>query len=110
MIDLHIVLALVWLHFLADFVLQSDEVARGKSTSNKILLHHVCLYSIPFVFFGIVFALVNGVLHFVTDWYTSRVSSCFWKQEKRHAFFLVVGFDQAVHMSCLFLTYIWLVK
>jgi membrane-bound metal-dependent hydrolase YbcI (DUF457 family) len=96
------------MHFVADFIFQSDTVAKGKSTSNQILAWHVSLYAIPFFWFGWKFAVLNAVLHFITDWFTSRATSWLWQREQRHWFFVTIGFDQAIHMSCLFGTYLWL--
>ena len=62
MINLIDILTLMWLHFFADFVLQSDYVATNKSKNNKILTLHCLIYSIPFLWFGWAFALFNGLL------------------------------------------------
>lgn len=102
-------LVLVWLHFFADFILQTDKIAINKSKDNAILLAHVAIYSLPFFIFGADFALLNMVLHFMVDWCTSRVTSYLWKKQERHWFFVVIGLDQAIHMTCLFLTYLYLV-
>lgn len=110
MIDIGVLLALVWFHFVADFIFQSDWVAKGKSSSNQILFYHVSLYSLPFYLFGWQFALANAGLHFITDWCTSRATSYLWQKGERHWFFVVIGLDQAIHFTCLFLTYLWLVK
>jgi hypothetical protein len=98
-------LAIVWLHFVADFVMQSDRVALNKSRNSVILLWHVLLYGLFFVPFGLMFAVVNSALHFATDFCTSRATSALWKKDQRHWFFVVIGLDQAIHMTCLFVTY-----
>lgn len=105
---LTLMLVLVWLHFVADFVLQSDRVAVGKSGSNKILAEHVLIYSLPFIWLGGGFVAVNAVAHFATDYISSRVTSRLWKEQKRHWFFVVIGVDQAIHLSTLFITYSWM--
>lgn len=105
MIDVTTLLLLVWVHWFADFILQSDRIAINKSSSNNILLWHVTLYGACFVGFGFVFALVNGLLHFATDWCTSRITKKLWIAEQRHWFFVVIGADQAIHMTCLITTY-----
>lgn len=102
---IEILLALVWTHWFADFILQSDRIAINKSSSNQILLLHVVLYGVCFLWAGAAFAIVNAVLHFATDWCTSRVTKRLWLAEQRHWFFVVIGLDQAIHMTCLLGTY-----
>jgi len=104
------VFQLVWAHFVADFILQSDKMAVNKSHSLKWLGIHALVYSLPFIYFGWMYALVNGVMHGVVDSVTSRITSYFWKREMRHWFFVVIGLDQAIHMTCLFLSYQYLFR
>lgn len=99
------IILLVWLHFLADFLLQTDRVAIEKSGNFKTLAFHCWLYSIPLLYFGAAFAAINGVLHFITDFFTSRACSKLYKDGHRHWFFVVIGLDQAIHFTCLLLTY-----
>lgn len=108
MISLFTICLLILVHWFADFVMQSDEMAINKSKSNKWLLKHVVLYSLFFVPFGFWFAFVNLCCHFVTDWTTSRITSHLWKKGARHNFFVVVGIDQAIHLITLILTYSWM--
>ena len=105
---LSVVLTLVWLHFLADWLMQTDRVATQKSQSNSILLWHVSVYSLPFVWFGWQYALTNGALHFVVDWFTCRATTRLHRAQKRHWFFVVIGLDQALHFTALFWTWCWL--
>lgn len=99
------VIWLVWFHFVGDFLLQSDAVAKGKSASVKTLAWHVLLYTVCFVGYGPWFCLVTYALHFLTDFVSSRLTSHFWAQEKRHWFFVTIGADQALHLTALVLTY-----
>ena len=99
------ILALIWLHFIGDFILQSDAMATKKSTNSLWLGFHVLVYSLPLLLFGWQFALVNGAAHFITDFITSRLTSYLWKHEERHWFFTVIGLDQAIHMTTLLLTF-----
>jgi phage-related holin len=78
-------------------------MALNKSSSNKWLGIHCFIYALPFLYFGFKFALVAGISHFVIDYVTSRVNANLWKQGKRGMFFKNIGFDQALHMTVLFL-------
>lgn len=98
------IILVVWLHFIGDFILQTDKMALNKSTSDKWLAIHVLAYSVPLLVIGWQFALVNAIAHMATDWITSRLSSRAHKVGKRGLFFKIIGADQAIHLTCLFLT------
>lgn len=111
---------MMW-HWLSDFVFQSDWMAKQKSSSNKVLAMHVAMYMLIMLSgtvilgFGIpgvatsltnvvLFVLVNGVAHFVTDWFTSRWTSRLYKAGRTHDFFVVIGLDQLAHTGALLVT------
>lgn len=125
MIDLKIVLAIILIHWLADFVLQTDKQAKGKSKNWTDLLSHTGIYSLIWlipsliIFFnqseiGIIkalsFILITFVCHTITDYFTSRLNSKLWSEGKVHNFFVSVGFDQVLHYVQLLLTYYILTK
>ena len=95
---------LVWVHFVADFLLQNDKMAVNKSKSNKWLGIHAGIYTIPFFWWGWKFALVNGAAHFVVDFVTSRGTTWLWQKNERHWFFSLIGLDQAIHITTLLVT------
>lgn len=96
---------IVWLHFLGDFIFQTDKMALNKSKSVRWLTIHVLAYSVPFFYFGWRYALLNASLHWTVDFATSRATSWAWKKEKRGLFFKIIGLDQALHLTCLFFTF-----
>ena len=122
MISLDIVIIICFLHWVADFVCQTDWMAQNKSKSNKPLLVHVGVYTLvfaPFAFIelsvlgAIAFLLFNFVAHVVTDYFTSRRSSRLHKEGKlgsstipNFGFFSTIGFDQFIHYVCLFVSYV----
>ena len=125
-----IVLALI-LHFVADFVLQSREMALNKSAKKMVLLQHVGIHFVCFfiglLFFGLweafVISGINAVLHAIIDWNVWRgykavvprrveKGSPLWKNDEwqfwnDHWFFLTIGADQLLHtLSILFAIWI----
>lgn len=119
---------LLWLlavHFVADFVLQSDRVAQGKSKSIAVLGEHIAIYTIcllvgaiPLAFIlghhgGVMMGLwvaINGAAHFATDYVTSRINAHLWATKQVHNFFVGVGADQLIHTLTLGLTMVWLLN
>lgn len=120
------IFAILIIHWIADFVLQTDKQAKGKSKNWIDLLSHTFNYSlvwcIPFVILGLIgykhydfgfeqelvwFPLITFIFHTITDYYTSRLNSKLWSEGKVHNFFISVGFDQVLHYVQLFTTY-WL--
>ncbi len=98
-------LNLLCVHFIADFVLQSDWMALGKSKAWTPLLVHTSIYSLCFAWFGVPFVLVTFLTHTVTDYGTSRVNSRLWAAKENHWFFVGIGADQLIHAWTLALTF-----
>lgn len=112
------VIFILFIHWVADFVLQSNDMATKKSTKNSWLLAHTGCYSL--VWLGIchilismnvlnpwfyLFAPITFVFHTIQDYITSRISSKLYKQNKIHDFFVCIGFDQFLHFVQLLITY-----
>lgn len=106
--ELLTILFIVWLHVFADFVLQTHTMSINKGTSIKWLTIHIVTYTIPWFIFGWVYALVNAVLHWITDFATSRLNHKLANEGRNREFFMVVGLDQGIHLTTLFVTYHWL--
>ncbi len=76
-----------------------------------------CLYRNPFfgsmILFGtevaIVYALINGGMHLVTDFFTSKLNASLYEREDKKWYYSGIGFDQLIHGACLLLTYEYLV-
>ena len=111
-------LCLLIIHWVADFIFQTHWQATNKSKNNIALSSHVAVYTAclmvfsPFLF-GLSlatfsFVLINGLLHFVTDYFTSRATSKLWAVGDTHNFFVIVGLDQLIHQFTLGLTAYWL--
>lgn len=124
MLSFYFVMLVIFAHWVADFVFQTHWMAVNKSKNNLALGSHVLVYTIvvgiilgiplyvygniPYITLG-TWVTVNGILHFITDYITSRITSKLWQKEDYHNFFVVVGFDQVIHYTCLFATIIYLI-
>lgn len=113
------IIYVLFVHWCADFLGQNRWMADNKSTSWLPLTAHVLTYSIIFwlalllVGFDIravsCFCLANFMMHWITDFVTSKMTKHYWSEHKIHAFFCMVGFDQFIHNVTLLLTMeIWL--
>ena len=103
--DLASLLGLIWTHFVADFVFQNNYMSLNKSKNVKALALHCLVYGICFIWFGLIFALLNMVSHFLVDFITSKITHHLWKENKVHAFFVVIGCDQAIHFSIMIILF-----
>jgi len=117
MINIWAVIILLFLHWLGDFVLQTDAMARGKSISTSFLLEHTAAYSLVFLMVcapavsilnspGLVyFAPVTFVVHTIQDYFTSRINKRFIEAGENHEYYVCMGLDQLFHLIQLILTY-----
>lgn len=119
-------ISMVVAHFVGDFLLQSDWMALNKSKNTSALTTHCVIYSLCFLPFGILFTLVTFLLHFIVDAITSKMTSKLWfidtgpvkaealrttlyewatiRWDRRHWFFVMIGFDQLIHYVSLWVT------
>ena len=117
MIPFDFIVTVLVFHWFADFKLQSHWMASNKSKCNKALGAHVLVYTAFMLWLGLIyfsypiailFALINGAIHFGVDYCTSRLTSFRWKQQRWHDFFEWIGADQACHYFTIFSTYLLL--
>ena len=111
---------LLFVHFLADFLVQTDWQAVNKSKDVEALSRHVATYTATFLIFLpfmcevtigrvpssiiILFCVATFATHWITDYVTSRIAAYYYQKEDRHAFFAMVGLDQFIHQATLLLT------
>lgn len=120
-----IIIGLLFIHFIADFVFQTDWQAKNKSKDFIALITHTSTYSLLFGILLLLSFIVAGIdkfeyyltvipfisitfiIHTIQDYITSRINSFYYKQgpNKAHQFFVSVGFDQFLHFVQLILTY-----
>lgn len=120
----------MFMHWLADFVLQTDEQAKSKSKDVIALTGHVWTYTLTMMAGFAILTLLFDAYHFTnswrwvlnilafggitfsthwcTDYVTSRINSKLWAKGDTHNFFVSVGFDQFIHYATIFATLYWL--
>lgn len=123
MLSLTEIFTILIVHFVADFIFQTDQQAKAKSKNWKDLLSHTGIYSLIWlipsliIFFNqseigiiksLLFVLMTFICHTITDYFTSRLNSKLWAKGDVHNFFVSIGFDQILHYIQLFLTYYYL--
>lgn len=112
-----VLLTIMTAHWVADFILQPTKLAIEKGKSLVALCSHTYVYTIamlflclPLTMFGVpdekylLFILVNGLLHGLVDYFTSRFRNKVYNEEDNHMFFVLVGLDQLLHLAILFTT------
>lgn len=106
--------AIMFAHWVGDFVLQTEWMATNKSKSWTALSAHVAMYTLVLGVCALTltgwqtalsFTLFNAGLHFATDTVTSRITSYFWDKGNMRYFFVVIGLDQFLHFLALYATW-----
>ena len=119
-------LFIVFVHWFADFVLQTHHMSVRKSSSNYYLTLHVTVYTFATVFlwaltlpFMVEHVSFNGIwlsfiaifcMHWITDYFTSRWTNRLYKEERYYDFFTVIGLDQLSHYIQLSLTFNYILQ
>lgn len=112
------IFSIILIHWFADFVMQTDAQAKGKSKEMYWLISHTVIYSMiwaPFILMGayylkyslnvVWFIPITFIAHTITDYFTSRLNTKLWNKGDIHNFFVSIGFDQVLHYIQLFTTY-----
>lgn len=119
MISVWVVVVILFGHWLADFVLQPHWMGTGKSKDWWVLSQHAfritgggVMVAVALGFFfpisatgALIWALVNGVAHFAIDAVTSRMTGKLFAKQDFHNFFVVIGFDQFLHVALAVVTF-----
>jgi hypothetical protein len=97
---------LLLVHWIADFVLQTNEQATTKSSSIEALCKHTVTYSAVWVmalaligggWMSVVFGLITFITHTTQDYFTSRWVKHYFDKRNYHNGFVVIGLDQILH-------------
>lgn len=130
MISFFEVSILLFAHYIADFLFQTNWMAKGKSSSLLKLSVHIGTYTLvlfvccfflvlirPEITMSMIaaFAIISGLFHFAVDFFTSKITSYQHKNNMmgsdtvpNFGFFSTIGADQLLHSLCLIGLYIYM--
>lgn len=110
---IHLFVAIAYLlgiHTFADFVCQTDWMAKNKSKNPKALFAHGAMYTAVLVLLGgfpsgpnlfTLLLVLNGIVHTGVDAITSRLSAKAFAAGNTHRGFIIIGWDQFIHTVLL---------
>ena len=118
-----IIISLLFFHWIADFIVQTRYQAENKNESEEALFIHCVTYSLVLtmglfisviIIKGIILTAIQlslfymsiYILHFITDFITSRVTTYYYKTGKMKKFWVVIGFDQWLHVVQILFIYL----
>jgi len=124
------VTSMLFVHWFADFVCQTDEMAKEKSSSFGSLLKHIASYAIVFTigaFLAVVcldniadsgwmfggwafnlFVITNVVSHLFIDYVTSRAAKLEFDRGNVGGAFVIIGFDQFLHVAIMTMSFYYI--
>lgn len=106
------------MHIFAGFFLQSNRISKLKREKKRYLTQHVAIYTLLFIILspillgltflqGLVYSLINGVLHYIVDYFTGKVKvQVIDKREVLYNFIVVL--DYTIHLTILMASYYYL--
>jgi len=126
-ITLSIIVIILLFHWVADFVVQPRSMAENKSSVIEVLSMHCLIYTL-FLTSGLILSMIAVLsyfslpitfnmnqlilffsliylLHFITDYITSRLTKKYYMNGKIKKFWNTIGFDQWLHTSQIIVVY-----
>lgn len=132
--NLYIIVTILIGHFLGDFVFQKNNLKLSRSKNFKIRLKSVLKHLLPhtLLYSGIItilllliqligklptsdwftlplFFIITYVIHLITDLIITLINNNYLTKNKRHKYFVTIGFDQMIHYITLYVTikFLW---
>lgn len=109
MVDQWLILWVLAAHFFADFACQPRYLGVNKSGNFFLLLAHVAIYAAVMAILlvpagiSLTFVALNAILHVITDFVSSRLTTKFYKEDRFYAFWNTIAVDQFAHIAGLIL-------
>ena len=112
------IIIIILIHVIADFFLQGSKLSKLKALKLPYLFEHVGIYTLMFLILspillgmtiveGIIFSLLNGVLHLIIDYFTGRFKTKYFEEDEAK-YLTTIGVDHTLHLLILISSYIYL--
>lgn len=109
------IIILLVIHVFADYIFQGKKMSNLKMLKINSLFQHVLTYTVFLIVLspivlgltflqGLMFAVVNGVLHLGLDYLTGRFKNHYLSLDE-NKYLAVIGVDHTLHLIILFSTY-----
>jgi Na+/H+-translocating membrane pyrophosphatase len=129
-----LIFAYAFLVIVGDLLLQDQNTRLNKSRKNSLLLVHTVIYTLVLLFLTtivgyhialnefslltidrfqlfylvIIYSLINGVIHFCTDYVTSRSAKYYYDTKQYWSWMNVIIIDQVLHFLAVSITFYYL--
>ena len=111
------IIIILLMHVIADFFLQGSKLSKLKALKLPYLFEHVGIYTAFFAVLsplllgltivqGLIFSLINGVFHFVIDYFTGKYKTLYFETNESR-YLATVGLDHTLHLVILIVSYVY---
>ena len=109
---------LLLIHIMGDYFLQGNKVNGQKAIKLVFLCKHVGIYTALFIAIspfvlgltflqGLAFSLINGSMHFVIDYYSSKFKIKYYEMNESK-YNVTVVLNHSLHLIILIVTYLYI--
>jgi len=105
------------MHAVGDFFFQGKKMSKLKALKLPYLLEHTGIYTLLFLVLSplilgltiiqaLIFSLINGVLHFIIDYYTGKLKVKYYGVDESK-YITTIGLDHTIHLILLIGSYMY---
>lgn len=109
------IILIMFIHLIGDMFFQGNKLSTKKASKLSALLKHTSIYTLVLIICSplmlnldfkqtLIFALLNGALHLIVDYYTSKLKNKYWETDE-NKYILTVGLDHFIHLTLLIVSY-----
>jgi len=112
-------IVLIFIHVLGDSLLLSQKLRKLKIEKISYLFKHVGIYTAVILVLsplllgitivqGLIFSLLNGVLHIIVDYVFTIIKKKYWASKEYKYIIITSGLEHLIHVTLLIVTFLYL--